>query len=209
MLFFLILLFILILMLIITILLMLSTIKIEIKNLKINDLKLNNNYKIKLSISLFNKIKLLWVTLDKKKIEKISASVKNRKLNIEKFKGRIKLNKNTLKTLTKIKVNIEKIRLKIDIGLEDAPITSYIVAIISSIIGIILPIVSKKIRNYNYTITPIYNGKNQIKLELNSITSIKIVHIIYVIYIISMKGRDENNERTSNRRSYGYSYGQY
>ena len=209
MLFFLLILFILILIFSILTILMLSTIKIEIKDFIYDNLKVNDLFKIKFSINLFNKIKLFWFTLDKKKIEKIWASSKNRKFDIKKFKGKVKLNKDTLKALTKIKINIEKLKLKINLGIEDAPTTSYIVAVISSILGIILPKVSKKLSNCKYTITPIYNGKNQVKIELNSITSIKIVHIIYVIYILSMKGRDENNERTSNRRSYGYSYGQY
>lgn len=209
MLFFLILLFLLILIFTIVTLLMLSTIKIEIKDFKLKNSKVNDNYKIKFSISLFNKIRLIWFTLDKKKIEKISKSTRMKKFNLQKFNGKVKVDKDILKELTKIKINVEKLRLKVYLGLEDAPYTAYLTAFLSSIIGILLPKVSKKLSNCNYTITPIFNGKNQIKMELNSITSIKIVHIIYVIYILSMKGRDENNERTSNRRSYGYSYGQY
>ena len=206
MLFFLIVLFVIILVFIIIALLMLSTIRVEIKNFEFYNFKLNENYKIKISISLFNKLKLLWLTIDKKTLEKISSSVRMKKFNIQKIRGKVKFNKDTFKILTKI--NLERLKLKVNLGLEDAPITSYVVATIASIIGILIPKVSKKIVNCKYNINPIYNGENQIYIKLNSITSIKIVHIIYVIYILNMKGRDKN-ERTSNRRSYGYSYGQY
>lgn len=56
-----------------------------------------------------------------------------------------------------------------------------------------------------FRIIPLYNFGNSIKFNLNCIISVKIVHIIYVIYIL-LKTRRRKNERTSNRRSYDYSY---
>ena len=91
-------------------------------------------------------------------------------------------------------------------GIEDAIATSYLVAIIASILSIILPHLVKKedIKNIKYEINPIYNTLI-FNLKLDSIINLKIVHIIYVIYNLVKKGRDKN-ERTSNRRSYAYSH---
>ena len=60
-----------------------------------------------------------------------------------------------------------------------------------------------------FIINPLYINKNLLNLELNCIFETKLIHIIYVIYILNEKRRDDKNVRTSNRRSYGYSYGQY
>ena len=117
-----------------------------------------------------------------------------------------KLNIKTLKIIKGLQIKIESLKLEINIGIEDVIYTSYTVAIIASILSIILPHLVKEehIQNIRYEINTIYNTLT-FNLNLDSIISIKIVHIIYVIYNLVKKGRDEN-ERTSNRRSYAYSH---
>jgi hypothetical protein len=61
-------------------------------------------------------------------------------------------------------------------------------------------------QKHKYTITPVYADKNIIKINLNCIIKIKMIHIICVLYILMKKRRVEKHERTSNRRTYDYSY---
>ena len=62
-----------------------------------------------------------------------------------------------------------------------------------------------KSKKKKFTVLPLYNIGNVIKINLNCIIDVKIVHIIYVIYILFKKGRNVN-ERASDRRAYDYSY---
>ena len=60
-------------------------------------------------------------------------------------------------------------------------------------------------KNYWYRIQPIYKKQNYIKLNFNSIISIKIVHIISM----SKKMGGSKHERASNRRFNVNCYGKY
>ncbi len=139
-------------------------------------------------------------------MRKIYSNKKLEQIDLNKVKQTIPINVETLKIIKSLKLEIESLKLKINMGIEDAIATSYLVAIIASILSIILPHLVKKedIKNIKYEINPIYNTLI-FNLKLDSIINLKIVHIIYVIYNLVKKGRDKN-ERTSNRRSYAYSH---
>ena len=179
--------------------LLLSTIKVEIDNLKIESKK-QAKYLIKISIKFLGKIPIISIKIDNsKKIRKINFSNVKSKMN-----GKILAKEIVLEIIKKIK--LEKLSLKAYIGTEDAILTSYIVASIASIIGVILPhIANKEPNQYEYFINPIYQYKNEYHITLNGIFCIKIVHIIYSLICFMKKRRDDKNERTSNRRSYAYS----
>ena len=85
-------------------------------------------------------------------------------------------------------------------------LTAYIIGGISIIISNIIPhiINVRDISKYYYKLNPLYINRNIYKINLNCIIDAKLVHIIYAIYLIR-KG-DDINERTSNRKSYEYSY---
>ena len=196
---------------------LLSTLQIDIKNLKIgNKEKINENnikdkYEIKITIKFLNKIPILWLKLNNKKIRKISNSKQLQKIDLEKLKKNIGIDKKTLKitkeTIKNIKIKILKLNLKIYLGTEDSILTSYLVAFIASIVGIILPHVIEKnrINNCKYIVNPIYQNRNVYHISLDSIICVKIVHIIYSMLFFVKKGRDKN-ERSSNRSSYAYRY---
>lgn len=135
----------------------------------------------------------------------MSSSKRLEKIDFAKVRKNIPINKETLKVIKGLKLKIEKLDLVINIGIDDAALVSYIVATISGIISIVLPYLIRieDINKCKYRIIPIYN-QNTFNLYLDSIINLKIVHIIYVIYNLVKKGRDEKNERTSNRRSYAY-----
>lgn len=139
-------------------------------------------------------------------MRKMYSNKKIEQIDLNKLKQNIPINIETLKIIKHLKLKIESLKLQINIGVEDAIITSYSVAIIASILSIILPHVVKKedIEKIKYEINPIYNTLT-FNLNVDSIINLKIVHIIYVIYNLVKKGRDKN-ERTPNRRSYAYSH---
>ena len=206
---------------IIAIMTMLSTLELKIDNLNINSQnKEQNNKKIILSISLtlFN---ICWfkVKINKKKLASLYVKQKiqldKKQITLKKvLKGLEKdvKNKMILKAIKSIKINLKKLKLDVRIATDDYILTSYIVAIISIIISNTLPHVvdtkKKSIKqiqkNYKYCITPIYNNKKIYNIKLDCIIATKIGHIIHIIYLI--KRSSDKNERTSNRKSYEYSY---
>lgn len=192
-----------------------SVVQIEIKNLKIGNKEIKNEnivkdkYEIKITFYFLNKIPILWFRLNNNKLRKISNSKQLEKIDFKKIEKQVSI-KEIIEFIKNIKIKISKLDLNIDIGTEDAIITSYINAFISSIIGIILPhVVEKdKIEKCHYIVTPIYKNRNEYHISLDSIISIKIVHIINSMLNFVKKGREEY-ERSSNRRSYDYCYEQY
>lgn len=168
-----------------------STVQIEIKNLKIgnkeNGSRIKDKFEIKITFYFLEKIPFLWFRLNNKKIRKISNSKQLKKIDIKALEKNVKFDKTIIETLKNIKIKILNLNLKVDFGTEDAILTSYLIAFIASIIGIILPhIVDKnKEKNCNYIINPMYRNKNEYRISLNSIISIKIVHIIYNMFFLS------------------------
>ena len=179
-------------------------IKLEIENLKISLPKnqnriTNKNSKVSLKIYILKKIKIAEFNL--KKVDLKSDKVKNRLQ--QQFEGN-KFNLDTVKLLSKINYIIEKLQLKFYFGTEDAAITA-----IGTGVGytIISNFVNGKIltfKNIEYEVFPIYQNKNILKLELDSIITLKMENIIDIIKLLK-KGRVDKNGRTSNRRAYAYS----
>lgn len=190
--------------------LLFSEFKINIKNIKVSTEKikgrvLGENYSIIVSWNILKKLPILKINITKEKLEELNLQNKIKKIDITKikFKG---FDKKKIKEAQKYKPQIEYINLYMDIGLDNAVLTSYIVAIISTIFGITLKQQLAHSKENRFIINPIYSNKNLLNLELNCIFKIKLLHIIYIIYILKKKRRDDKYVRTSNRRTYGYSY---
>ena len=103
-------------------------------------------------------------------------------------------------------IYIKKLDLEIQFGTEVAFLTAMLVAIFSSAISIGISNMYVKEDNIHYQVEPIYTSQNFVKIAISGIFQIKMVHIINIIYVLNKKGGMKNNERTSNRRSYDYSY---
>lgn len=189
------------------IMILMSKLELSIENLDINNVdNLINNKNLIIKVSLkFGEFCMLQIKFNKNKLANIYAKSKekkkksiNKKVDMEKIKEEIK----------KLDIKLELLNLNLELGTEDCVLTSYIVAIISMIISNILPNVintNNDLSYYKYKIMPIYSNKNLYKINLNCIINAKLVHIIYIIYFIE-KGRSDKDERTSNRKSYEYSY---
>lgn len=185
------------------IVIMFSTIKLNIKRFNIVNTKGKKGTKEILAyfeIFLFGVLKIAKIKVTKERLKKLKI-----KRDFKQIKQDIKFARinHVLKILKKMKVKIKKANLDIKIGTESTMFTVYAVTVISSIIAIAFGRANAK--KSTFSVMPMYNSGNYLKINLNCIISAKIVHIIYVIYIL-MKKRRIKNGGTSNRRSYDYSY---
>lgn len=168
----------------------------------------NDNYKIVMKLCVFGKIPILKVTMTKLKLDKLILKFKGKikNIEIELLSNTNQINKNFIKAMKKVNLMIKKINLNIELGIENAGFTAIIIPLLSTLISIIF---RKKVENYNrqfFRIRPIYINQNLINIIVSGIFEIKMIHIINIIYVLSKKEGVKKNERTSNRRSYDYSY---
>ena len=183
------------------ILIITSTVKIEINEKLIDSYKKIKELKYLVSIKLLNKIKIISFRITNDKIGKSNKIINGG------YKDAIRILKDVF---SKKKIKVEKLKLNLKLGTENSALTSYIIAFISSIISIFLArqIEDFSKNKYEYNIIPLYIDKNELKLSINCIISIKLVHIIYMIYVL-MRKDDEKYGRTSNRRTYDNSHEQH
>lgn len=149
-----------------------SRIKIELENIDFftsRKKKVKEGYKLKVSIFIFNILKVVNIDLAKIDISKIKNNKKVQKIN-QKMKEKgpkadIKILNKILKTIQKNDIKIENLNLKLEIGTEDAAVTSFIIAGISGILGILL---KSNINHKNkFEVLPIYTNQNLIRLNLD------------------------------------------
>lgn len=184
-------------------------IKFEIDNLKIvlpkiNKKATNQECKIKLKIYVLKKIKI--IDIDLKKIDFNNIKTKNRLKRLEdKIQQRdFKADINIIAFLKSIDAKLEKMNLKIFLGIENAEITAICVGLLASGIAIIL---KNKIGNNDlqkYEVIPIYQDINIIKIEFDGIFSIDMRNIINIFKLLKKRSVKKDG-RTSNRRAYAYS----
>lgn len=196
-----------------------STINIDIQRLKFSngeESKLKYDYLIFLELRFLNRIKIMRLTVTPQKLralnKKVRINEKLQKINVKDIKKDLP-DKSEIKELgKKLNVRLEEFHFHLEIGTKDVIITSAIITVLASFIGILLPKWIKQYHHekYNYTIMPIYQNRNAIKLSLSCIIQVKVIHIINIIFALVKKRKEsKKHERTSNRRSYDYSYEQY
>lgn len=173
---------------------------------------LNKEYSINIKIYTFINLPILKIKINNEKINKIINNKKIRKI-VKKQESRIienrkNISKQLMEGFKNIKFEAEKMDLQIIIGTENAAITAFIIPVISIMVATFL---SRKVQKYNdrqmFLVKPVYMNQNLINIEFSGILQIKMIHIISIICVLKKKG--DRNERTSNRRSYGYGYEQY
>lgn len=190
-----------------------STINLQVQNLTASNIRTseNKNAKIIVSFKAFDKLKWLSICFDEKKIKKMQQKMNQRKMNLKKLQQNFEWE--DLKELKHLKVKLEKLNFNLKFGTASAITTAYSIAFFATLIAILLPFVSKKNRkkNYTYDLHPLYRNQISYDFFLDCIVQVKMVHIINSIIAITKKKkrRSEKHERTSNRRSYGYSHGSY
>lgn len=190
----------------------LSTISVRIEKFKVSNYneygKLNVDYKIFFELLFLNKLKIFSIKIDKGMVNKLKVKDKVKNIDFKQVKTDMPSKKELKEIIKKLQIKLDKLNLKVEIGTIDVILTSGIITILASTIGIELARIIKKYdkEKYNYEIYPIYQNKNLINVNLNCIIKVKMVHIIFIIYLLLKKRRVKKYERTSNRRSYDYSY---
>ena len=194
----------------INVIIILSKIQIQIKNVHFNSSKpkgkLDANYKIIIIVYILKKIPILKINVIQSKLKKLKLKEKVRQAEIDIIQNKKKIDKEILHELRKIKVQIKYWNLELLLGTEDAKITALIVGYLSIFLGIYLNKKISKHENKKFSIQPVYIGQNILKLIFEGIFEIKTVNIINIIWNLKKKERRNGNERTSNRRTYDYSY---
>ena len=168
---------------------LISTIKVEIEKVNIsNVMKIKSNYIIKISALLVNKFKWLSFQIDRINIKKFSKKLHLEKIDIQKLEKNF--NVYDIKQIINIKPKLTYLDLKISLGVEDVILTSYLIPIVSIVISIILPYITKnnKIDNINYKIMPLYNNKNIYDIKLDTIIEIKVINVLNAMYKIYKNG---------------------
>ena len=194
---------------------MMTKIEIKIINLVINTQSgnhINDDYEIILTLNILEKLPIIKFKITKKKLIKIQKKFQMNE-KIKKLEKDIWNNKDEIdfKFIDMVKdlrksIYIKKLDLEIQFGTEVAFLTAMLVAIFSSAISIGISNMYVKEDNIHYQVEPIYTSQNFVKIAISGIFQIKMVHIINIIYVLNKKGGMKNHERTSNRRSYDYSY---
>ena len=196
-----------------------STLNIRVEKLYFSNQsleKLKWNYFIVLELSLFGMIKAIKLRIDPKRVEKIlkkrNIKEKVKEINFKQIKQDLPDKEEQVKLMKRLKIKLEEFHFVLELGTKDVLITSAMIAFLSSVLGIAIARVIKKYQEekYEYKMIPVYQNKNIINLNLNCIIQVKMVHIICIIFTLLRKRKEkQKHERTSNRRSYDYSYEQY
>lgn len=192
--------------LLMVILIYLSGVSIKIDNLELEKKEklVLRNFKLNIYLMIFNKVKILKLTIRKEQIEKINFD----KI-LDRFKGKsLKQDRNIIsQNLEELKIEVEELKLNAKLGLNNAIFLAYLTAIFNIFLSIFYAkIVIGNKENYKYKIEPYQTNKFYLKLSINCIIKVKIANIINMI----IKNRsDVENERTSNRIFNGNCYGQY
>ena len=205
-------LFIIICIIVITIVFTFSKIQIEVNNFRFQSTSkrhINKDYEVIIKLFILKVIPIFKINITKTKLEKLKLKDKIKNIDLKVIQDNKEFDKKALKAVKELDVAIKNIDLYIDLGTENASLTSIIVPALSTIIAIILHRKIKKFENQVFVINPIYINQNLVNIYISGIFEIKMSHIINMIYVLNKekkKGVEKNERSTSNRRTYGYSY---
>ena len=188
-----------------------SKIQIEINNFKFKSLhnrKINKDYEIIFRLFIFKIIPVLKINITKTKLEKLKLKEKIKNFDFKIMQNNKKFDKKLIKSIKQLDIGIKNIDLFIELGTENASLTSIIVPTLSTIIAFILNKKIKKFENQVFKIDPIYINQNLVNIYISGIFEVQMGHIINMIYVLNKEQKEgvKKNERASNRRSYDYSY---
>ncbi len=196
--------------LILIILFITSKIGVEVKKFKyISKMpkKQKTNYKLVVKLYVLGKIPIIKIPLTKEKIIKLKNKGIFKNVGIKEIERDLNP-ENLPKIIKENKVDITKFNLKMELGTENASLTAILIPIVSTVISFIIRLKVKEYKNQSFNIKPLFLNQNLVNIEFSGIFEIKMIHIINIIYILNKnkKKGEGKNERTSNRRSYAYSY---
>ena len=196
-------------------LVILSTLKIEVKNYEVSNMysnqnnseknlnankntcknnKINAKYKIKVSLNVLDKLRILQLKLNSEKIKKITLKMHLDRIDIKKLEKEIRID--DIKEIMQIKPKISYMDLNVKVGIDDVLLTTYAVPVICTLISILLPLVVEKNshKKIKYDIKPIYNNGNMYDVKFDIGIKIRVLKLLNAMYII-YKNRKKSNHK--------------
>ena len=167
-----------------------AKIKIEINNFYFDSQTqkhIAKTYEIKIKLQIFNKIPILKITINNKKIKKLLEKQKIKE-RIEKekqklYENRKNIDTNSIKKIRNLEIETNKLNLNVEVGTEDAALTALIIPFISTVITILLKLTAKELnQNKKFKVNPIYINANLINIKFSGIFQIKMRNIINMYY---------------------------
>lgn len=186
-----------------------SKIKIEVVNFKFSSewkRHINKDYKVIIKLCILNKVPILKINITKTRLEKLKLKDKIKDIDFKVIQDNKKFDKKLVKAIKKSNIDIDYINLNVELGTENACLTSIIVPAISTFLAILFRKKVKQFEKQIFIIKPVYINQNLINIALSGIFEIKMIHIINIIYVLNKKEGVKKYGRTSNRRSYDYGY---
>lgn len=186
-----------------------SKIRIEVVNFKFSSewkRHINKDYKVIIKLCILNKIPILKINITKTRLEKLKLKDKIKDIDFKVIQDNKKFDKKLVKAIKKSNIDIDYINLNVELGTENACLTSIIVPAISTFLAILFRKKVKQFEKQIFIIKPVYINQNLINIALSGIFEIKMIHIINIIYVLNRKEGVKKYGRTSNRRSYDYGY---
>ena len=135
-----------ILLLLFTYIILFSTLNIQISDLSFANYpkKQKGQYKILISLRLWNRFKWLWFDVDKKKVKKLWDKIPMQKIDIQKIEKDFMMH--DFKLLKKLHLQIAAFHMKAEVGVESPIVTSFLIAVASSLLSILLANTAKNIK---------------------------------------------------------------
>ena len=165
------------------------------------------NYKISTVIYILDKIPIFKIVFNEKKLE-TNKKLKNKLNSLEQnfVTNKDNIDVDILKFIKNIKYEIKQIKAYIELGTENATITAFLVPVIYIVFSYIYKKAEKNMNYNQFYLKPIFVNRNILNFQFDGIFELKLIHIINTICRINKRKRVGKNERTSNRRTYDYSY---
>ena len=171
---------------------------------------LNKNYKFIVLFYLLDKVPIFKLTINQDKLLKIKnqdkLKEKMEKVNAQILHNDNKIDNKILQIIKNLKFNVKEFDLYMEVGTEDVMLTTFLVPLFSILSSFFLSRYTKNELNKWFYIKPLYLNKNMLNFQFSGIFEFKLIHIINTICVISKERKGEENERTSNRGAYDYSY---
>ena len=168
------------------------------------------NYKISTVIYILDKIPIFKIVFNEKKYKKLETNkkLKNKLNSLEQnfVTNKDNIDVDILKFIKNIKYEIKQIKAYIELGTENATITAFLVPVIYIVFSYIYKKAEKNMNYNQFYLKPIFVNKNILNFQFDGIFELKLIHIINTICKIKKERKGESDERTSNRRTYDYSY---
>ena len=204
--------------LLIFILLLILSMKIHIKieNFKYQSELTKENthiapgYRMIIYLYVLNKIPIVRLKLTPSKFFKINQKthIKEKMMEQMKMPNMVRLTekydiKKDLKEIAKyMKLETHELELKIELGTENVILTSFLIPVVSTVIAIVIAKTKYQMNQQNFKVTPIYESKNIIHLQVDGTFELKIIHILTTFWMIKQKRNAGKNEKTEKNSVY-------